>query len=254
MAETQVRAAVAGAHGKMGRLVVETLKSADGIKYVGGLVRKNTTVHGSEYVDIDRLVSDARPQVLVDFTHFPDSKAIALTCIASGVRPVIGTSGYGDADVADLRVACERAHVGAIFAPNFAVGAILMMKFAQEAARHYGSVEIIEMHETGKKDAPSGTATATARRLAKARTFQRPATQLVRVEGARGAAINGIGIHSLRLPGVVAHQEVIFGGDGETLAIRHDSYARTSFMSGVLLAIRAAASLDRFIDGLETLL
>jgi 4-hydroxy-tetrahydrodipicolinate reductase len=249
-----IRAAVAGAHGRMGRLAVETLKSASGITFVGGLVRKNTTSHGLEYVNLDRLLADARPQVLVDFTHFPASKEIALACIGAGVRPVIGTSGYGEADIADLRAACERAGVGAVFAPNFAVGAVLMMKFADEAARHFETVEIIEMHETGKKDAPSGTAMATARRLSKIRQFKRPATQLVRAADARGADVDGIGVHSLRLPGVVAHQEIVFGGDAETLTIRHDSYARHSFMSGVLLATRAAAKLDRFVEGLETLL
>lgn len=129
-----------------------------------------------------------------------------------------------------------------------------MMKFADEAARHYPAVEIVEMHETGKKDAPSGTALATARRIAGVRRFERQATALVKSEGARGAQVGGVGIHSLRLPGVVAHQEIIFGGDGETLTIKHDSFARTSFMHGVLLATRAAPALDRFVEGLDSLL
>jgi 4-hydroxy-tetrahydrodipicolinate reductase len=135
-----------------------------------------------------------------------------------------------------------------------------MMKYAADAARHYDAVEIIEMHEAGKKDAPSGTSTATARRLAAARSaasvgpFRRPKTALMKMDGARGAEVDGIGIHSLRLPGVVTHQEVLFGGDGETLRITHDSTSRTSFMPGMLLAIRAARDLTTFVDGLESLL
>jgi len=254
--ESIIRAAVAGAHGKMGRLAVETLRGEEkaGIAYAGGLVRPGATTHGCEYVHLARLLSDGRPHVLVDFTHFPESKRIALGCIEHGVRPVIGTSGYGAEDVAELRAACDAKGIGAVFAPNFALGAILMMKFAETAAKHYADVEIVEMHESGKKDAPSGTALATARRLSRARAFNRAETALTKIAGARGADADGVGIHSLRLPGVVAHQEVLFGGDGETLTIRHDVYSRESFMRGMLVAVRAAADLTAFVDGLEALL
>ena len=156
--------------------------------------------------------------------------------------------------VAELRAACERTGTGAIFAPNCAIGAVLMMRFASEAARHYPAVEIVEMHETGKKDAPSGTAMATARQLASAGKFARPPTTMMKTEGARGAELDGVGVHSLRLPGVVAHQEVLFGGNAELLSIRHDSFSRESFMPGLLLAVRAAATLDHFVDGLGELL
>jgi len=195
-----------------------------------------------------------KPDMIVDFTHMPISKEIALAAIAAGVRPVIGTSGYAASDVEELRAASGRAKIGCVFAPNFGIGAVLMMKFAADAAPHYRAVEIVEMHETGKKDAPSGTAMATARRLASAGTFERPPTALFKADGARGAEIEGIGIHSLRMPGVVAHQEVLFGGAGETLRITHDSTSRTSFMPGVLLAVRAAKGLTTFLDGLETVL
>jgi len=251
----RIRTAVAGAQGKMGQIVSQMLRSADGIEYVGGLVRARGTQPVTDaYDDIARLLSDARPQVAVDFTHMPDSKSIALACIRAGVRPVIGTSGYGPDDLAELREACAASRVGAIFAPNFAIGAILMMKFSSEAARYFSAVEIIELHETGKKDAPSGTALATARRIAGQRMLERSETPLVKAPGARGASVDGIGIHSLRLPGVVAHQQVVLGGDGETLTITHDSISRSSFLPGVLLAVRAAARLDRFVDGLESLL
>jgi 4-hydroxy-tetrahydrodipicolinate reductase len=236
----------------MGTVTIEALRAADGFEYVGGLVRSHASEN--EFEDPAGLFSAAKPQVIVDFTHFPDSKSIALTAIAAGVRPVIGTSGYGSADIDDLRAACDRSKTGCVFAPNFGIGAVLMMRFAAEAARHYKAVEIIEMHETGKKDAPSGTAMATARRLASAGTFERPPTAMFKAEGARGAEVSGIGIHSLRLPGIVAHQEVVFGAHGETLRIVHDSTSRASFMAGVLLAVRAAKDLTTFVDGLEQLL
>ena len=260
MTPTAIRVAVAGARGKMGTVAIAALDEAPDMSYVGGLVRPGVAMARDESDDLDALLASARPDVLVDFTHFPDSKAIALACIRAGVRPVIGTSGYIADDVDDLRAACERASVGCILVPNFGVGAVLMMRFAAQAAPHYGAVEIVEMHEAGKKDAPSGTATATARRLSAARAasdagpFRRAPTALTKLEGARGAELDGIGIHSLRLPGVVTHQEVLFGGDGETLRITHDSTSRTSFMPGMLLAIRAAYGLTKFVDGLESLL
>lgn len=260
MTPAAVRVAVAGARGKMGRVAVAALRSAPDMTYAGGLVRAGAGTSSDEYDDLEALLASARPEVLVDFTHFPDSKHIALACISAGVRPVVGTSGYVADDVDDLRAACERETIGCVFAPNFAIGAVLMMKFAAEAARHYGAVEIVEMHEAGKKDAPSGTATATARRLAAARdaasvgAFRRAPTSLMKLEGARGAEVDGIGIHSLRLPGVVTHQEVLFGGAGETLRITHDSTSRESFMPGMLLAVRAARDLTAFVDGLESLL
>lgn len=253
MAEARVRVAVAGARGKMGTVTVRALGAADGIDFVGGLVHGAHT-GDDEFADLAKLVRDRSPDVIVDFSRMPDSKAIALAAIGLGVRPVIGTSGYTAADIAELRAACERTKTGCVFAPNFGIGAVLMMRFAEDAARHYQTVEIVEMHESGKKDAPSGTAMATARRLAAAGRFGRDATKNVVAEGARGAEMNGIGIHSLRLPGVVAHQEVIFGGSGETLRITHESTSRESFMNGVLIAVRKAKGLTSFVDGLETLL
>jgi 4-hydroxy-tetrahydrodipicolinate reductase len=252
MKHEPLRVAVAGARGKMGSTAIRALQAAPDIMYVGGLVRADA--RSDEYDDASTLFDDARPEVVVDFTRFPDSKRIALDAIGAGVRPVIGTSGYAQEDIDELRRACERETIGCVFVPNFGIGAVLMMKYAADAARHFEHVEIVEMHETGKKDAPSGTAMATARRLAGARDFHRRATALVRAEGARGADVGGVGVHSLRLPGVVAHQEVLFGGDGETLRIVHDSTSRTSFMTGMLLAVRAARDLTRFVEGLESLL
>lgn len=254
MARGGLRVAVAGARGKMGQVTISAVRQAPGLEYVGGLVRGEADASRREFARLDELVNAALPDVLVDFTLYPGSKDIALGAIERGVRPVIGASGYGVADIAALRAACQRTRVGAVLAPNFAVGAVLMMKFAEAAARYYRVAEIVEMHEAGKKDAPSGTALATARRLAGAGAFERPPTATIKADGARGASVDGIGVHSLRLPGVVAHQEVLFGGDGETLRIVHDSTSRASFMPGVLLAVRAAAKLDRLVEGLEELL
>jgi 4-hydroxy-tetrahydrodipicolinate reductase len=251
--KTPIRVAVAGARGKMGAFTIDALRAAGDVEYVGGLVRDLPT-GPAEFAELSALVAKARPDVLVDFSVFPASKAIALDAMERGVRPVIGASGYNAADVQELRAAVTRTGVGCVFAPNFAIGAVLMMKFSVEAARHFGAVEIVERHESGKKDAPSGTAMATARAISAVRTFERAPTKAMVAEGARGADVGGIGIHSLRLPGVVTHQEVRFGGDGEQLSIMHDSSSRTSFMAGVLLAVRAANGLTRFVDGLGELL
>ena len=214
MTERPIRVSVAGARGKMGAVAVEALRGTTDMEYVGGLERR--ALGPDEFDDAEDLFQRARPEVIVDFTRFPDSKRIALLALDAGVRPVLGTSGYGAEDVEELKSASARACIGCIFAPNFGIGAVLMMKYAADAARHYDQVEIVEMHESGKKDAPSGTAAATARRLSEVRSFTRSATALVKAEGARGADIGGVGIHSLRLPGVVAHQEVVFGDAGET--------------------------------------
>jgi 4-hydroxy-tetrahydrodipicolinate reductase len=245
-----IRAGVSGLHGKMGSLTAQTLTQAEGIEYVGGLVRRGTARGPNEYDDLEKFVAQAKPQVLVDFSLFPDSKRIVLDAIERGVRPVIGTSGYGADDLAEVRSACERTGVGAIVAPNCAIGAVLMMKFAEEAASHYEVIEIVEMHESGKKDAPSGTAMATARRLSQKGAFARSETKVVKAPSARGADVGGIGVHSLRMPDVVAHQEVLLGGHGELLSIRHDSLSRHSFMPGVLIGVRNAVTLTRFVDGL----
>jgi 4-hydroxy-tetrahydrodipicolinate reductase len=250
---TPIRVAVAGAHGKMGAFTITALRAASDIEYVGGLVHGPSAGSG-EYADIAALVTEARPEVIVDFSVFPASKAIALDAIGRGVRPVIGASGYGAGDVQELRDAVASGGTGCVFAPNFAIGAVLMMKFSVEAARHFGAVEIVEMHESGKKDAPSGTAMATARAIGAVRAFKRAPTASVIAQGARGADVGGIGVHSLRMPGVVTHQEVRFGGEGEQLTIMHDSSSRSSFMPGVLLAVRAARGLTHFVDGLGELL
>ena len=191
----------------------------------------------------------AHLDVLVDFTsarYAPDHIAWG---IANGVHVVVGTTGF------DIDPAWSDAPVGVIVAPNFAIGAVLLMRFAEQAARHLPSAEVIELHHDGKLDAPSGTALLTARRIAAARgsSTSRCGDRRGRA-GARGAEVDGVRVHSVRLPGLVAHEEVIFGGDGQTLTLRHDSTDRTSFMPGVLLAVKAVGGRPGLTEGLEPLL
>jgi 4-hydroxy-tetrahydrodipicolinate reductase len=204
-------------------------------------------------------VSDADAQVIVDFTT-PDVVLDNLRwCIDQGVSAVVGTSGFTPDKLDTLRDWLGKdPQVGIIVVPNFALGAVLMMRFAELAARYFESVEIIELHHAGKLDAPSGTARRTAELIAGARTAgglgAAPDSTTSAVVGARGAVVNGVPVHSVRLSGLVAHQEVLLGTVGETLTIRHDSYDRLSFMPGVLLALRAVLSRPGLTVGLEHLL
>jgi 4-hydroxy-tetrahydrodipicolinate reductase len=201
---------------------------------------------------LEKLV-DARAEVAVDFTVPAAVKDNVRFCLGHGIHVVVGATGLSDADLEEVRGWTGDANV--FVAPNFAVGAVLMMRFAAEAAAHYESAEIIERHHERKLDAPSGTALRTAGLMSRARSdgWDRPVGE-ESLTGARGGDAGGIRIHSLRLPGSVAHQEVIFGGAGETLTIRHDSLDRTSFMPGVVLAVKRVPSLDGLTVGLEHLL
>ena len=204
-----------------------------------------------------------KPDVLVDFT-LPDSvKRNAIVALEHGVSPVIGTTGLSPADLAALDALAKEQGIGAFIAPNFAIGAVLAMQFAAQAARYLPDVEIIELHHEKKLDSPSGTALLTAQKIAQARAeagqspLPMPANTVEKASGARGARDANTGdipIHSVRLPGFVAHQEVIFGGQGEILTLRHDSINRTSFMPGVVLAVRKVRELNGLVVGLENLL
>jgi 4-hydroxy-tetrahydrodipicolinate reductase len=204
-------------------------------------------------------VSDAGADVVVDFTT-PDVVMDNLHwCIDQGINAVIGTSGFTEARLERVRSwLAHRPELGVIVAPNFAIGAVLMMEAAARAARYFESVEIVEMHHPGKLDAPSGTALRTAQMVAEARAAAGvgPAPDATKEElaGARGAEIAGVRVHSLRAAGLVAHQEVLFGTNGETLTIRHDSYDRQSFMPGVLLAVRSVLQRPGLTIGLGPLL
>jgi 4-hydroxy-tetrahydrodipicolinate reductase len=198
-------------------------------------------------------------EVIVDFTH-PDAVMDNLFwCIGHGIHAVVGTTGLTEEhfDLLRGRLA-EHDGVGVLIAPNFSIGAVLMMRFAEQAAAFYESAEIIELHHPGKADAPSGTAASTARRIAAARTAAAltppPDATKQELPGARGAQVDGIRVHGVRLRGLVAHQEVLFGAEGETLTIRHDSLDRVSFMPGVLAAVRAISTRPGLTVGIEPIL
>jgi 4-hydroxy-tetrahydrodipicolinate reductase len=206
-----------------------------------------------------RRVLSARPDVAVDFTT-PDAVMGSLELlVGAGVHCVVGTTGFDQERLARVSAwADAAAPVGVLVAPNFALGAVLMMRFAREAAPFYESVEIVELHHPDKADAPSGTARTTAEQVAEARRAAgvgpAPDATTTGLEGARGATVDGVTVHSVRLRGLVAHQEVLLGGPGETLTIRHDSLDRTSFMPGVLLGVRRVVDRPGLTVGLEALL
>ncbi|HEY9897756.1 MAG TPA: 4-hydroxy-tetrahydrodipicolinate reductase [Pantanalinema sp.] len=264
--QQRIRVAIAGAAGKMGLETVRTVALQDDMELVGavdpnregediGTIAAGTPMHVACVASIEDL-SEARPDVLVDFTTPSVVKANAMRALSMGMRPVVGTTGMSTSDLQDLDDAAQARGLGLLVAPNFAIGAILLMKFAQQAARYFGNAEIIELHHNRKADAPSGTAIKTAQMMRDERDAfgldDAPETE--KLVGARGADFGGIHIHSVRLPGLVAHQEVIFGGVGQTLTIRHDSLTRESFMPGVMLAIRKAPELKGLVYGLENLL
>jgi 4-hydroxy-tetrahydrodipicolinate reductase len=198
-------------------------------------------------------------EVVVDFTT-PDVVMGNLDyCVTHGLHVVVGTTGFDAARLGTVRGWLDAApSVGVVIAPNFGIGAVLMMAFAEKAARYFESAEIVELHHPGKVDAPSGTSQHTARRIAAARRdaglAQMPDATSSGLEGARGAEVDGVHIHAVRVSGLVAHQEVLFGGHGETLTVRHDSLDRVSFMPGVLLAVRAVSTRPGLTVGLENLL
>ncbi|MDD9148722.1 MULTISPECIES: 4-hydroxy-tetrahydrodipicolinate reductase [unclassified Sporolactobacillus] len=265
--ERPIRVAVAGPRGRMGSETIRMIASApafalaaavdhghDGEKVgsLPGLPELDARV----YSDIGTCFSEIEPDVLVDFTTPEAGKANLRAAIEYGVRPVIGTSGFSNEEVADYQKQMAGKKLGGIIAPNFAIGAVLVMKFSQMAARYFPDVEIIELHHDKKKDAPSGTAVKTAELIKKTRhpKKQGAADERETLKGARGADVDGMRIHSVRLPGLIAHQEVLFGGKGELLTLRHDSTDRASFMTGVGLAIKTVMSLDSLVYGLENIL
>lgn len=200
-------------------------------------------------------ISQTKAQVVVDFTTAAAAMKNTYCIIESGARPVIGTSGLLPEQVAELKKFCNKQNLGGIIVPNFAIGAVLMMKYSQDAAKYFPHVEVIEMHHDRKADAPSGTAIKTANLLAESRGSAPPTVDEKEIlSGARGANTEDIRVHSVRLPGLVAHQEVVFGGQSQTLTIRHDSIHRDSFMPGVCLACKKVVDLNELVYGLEHLL
>ena len=243
---SRIRIGVLGARGRMGAEVVKAVTNSSDLELVAQLDLGDS---------LDQLVSN-KAEVVVDFTT-PDSVMKNLEfLIANGIHAVVGTTGFDQSRI-DLitKELAKHPNVGVLIAPNFAIGAVLMMEFATKAARYFESAEIIEMHHPAKVDAPSGTAARTAELMTQARKESSlpampDATQDAR-EGARGSKVGDIQIHSIRAQGLVAHQEVLFGGLGETLTIRHDSMDRAGFMPGVLLGIRSVINHPGLTHGLD---
>lgn len=244
--QNQIPVAVIGARGRMGQEVCRAIDDAPDCVRVASL----------DIGDDLAALRESGASVLVDFTH-PDAVMSTLEqAISASVHAVVGTTGFTDDRLAQVREwLAHRPEVGVLLAPNFSLGAVLMMRFAEQAAQFYESVEVVELHHPNKADAPSGTAVRTAERIAAARQqaglAEVPDATSTSLPGARGADVEGIRVHAVRARGLVAHQEVIFGDVGETLTVRHDSMDRSSFMAGVLLGVRGIADRPGLTVGLE---
>ena len=261
-----VKVLVNGAAGRMGRAVVRAVLADEELQLVAAVdvseAEDAGTLAGAPPAKIPvttRLaaaIDASRPDVMVDFTKPDVALQNAITALESGVAPVIGTTGLTVEAKNQLSSIAEKQKTPCFIAPNFAIGAVLMMMMAKQAAKYMPNVEIIELHHDNKLDAPSGTALQTAELIREVRGDMRQGhpDEKETIPGARGAVVGGLHIHSVRLPGYVAHQEVIFGGLGQTLSIRHDSTDRESFMPGVVLACKKVRSLSGLVVGLENLL
>lgn len=257
---------VNGACGRMGQAVLKAVQEADGLELVGAVDIKGGADTGSLVglpangilveTDLEALLARKKPEVMVDFTRPDVVFGNVMTALAHKTSPVVGTTGLSDDQKAEIAKAAEENDTPAFIAPNFAIGAVLLMVMSRQAAKYMPDVEIIELHHDKKLDAPSGTAIQTAAMIAEVRKAHKQGNpdEFEKLEGARGADYEGMQIHSVRLPGYVAHQEVIFGGLGQMLTIRHDSMNRESFMPGVVLAAKKVRSLKGLTVGLDKLL
>jgi len=252
------RVGVLGANGRMGRTVCAAIAADPDLELVAAVnrVAVGEQVEGVTIADDPQALVESGAQVAVDFTHPDAVLANVLWCVDGGVHVVVGTTGMTQDDLGAIeRRIAERGGGSNVFvAPNFAIGAVLMMHFAEQAARFLPAAEVVELHHDGKADAPSGTALSTARKIAAARERPYRGPDAESLPGSRGGDHEGVRIHSVRLPGLVAHQEVILGGPGQTLSIRHDSLDRASFMPGVLLAVKEVGNRPGLTVGLERLL
>ncbi len=259
----KIKVVVNGASGKMGQVLLNALGREPDIQAAGGVDIK---IPGNTYTlpdnagvvplstNLDALLAQVKPDVMADFTVASAVLNSARIAIKNKVNLVVGTTGLKDEDVAEIGRLAQAAGVGAMVAPNFALGAVVMMYLAKLCSKYFDYAEIIELHHEQKLDAPSGTALVTAREMAKTRgnPFLRPAEK--ESWPSRGELVGGINVHSVRLQGYVAHQEVIFGGLGQTLTIRHDSTGRDSFLPGIMLAVREVGKHKGLIYGLDALL
>ncbi|WP_066384979.1 4-hydroxy-tetrahydrodipicolinate reductase [Neobacillus mesonae] len=263
-----VKIIIAGPRGRMGREAVNLVTNTEQFELVAVLDHKYDGIMLSDiegfhfvsnvpvYTEIEKCLQETDADVLIDLTTPEAGPYHAKTALNHGVRPVVGTTGFTKEQLLELDEICKEKELGCIIAPNFAIGAVLMMKFSQMAAKYFQDIEIIEMHHDKKLDAPSGTAVKTAEMIAAVREtkIQGHPNEKETIQGARGADFDGMHIHSVRLPGLIAHQQVMFGSDGQTITIRHDSYNRASFMSGVKVAVETVMKQNTFVYGLENIL
>jgi 4-hydroxy-tetrahydrodipicolinate reductase len=260
-----IRVVVHGAAGRMGREIINALCLEPGIKLVGAVDKEASDEYylpladGCEAIpfstDLDSILTSCRPDVLVDFSIAQATMPAVRLAAEKGVNLVIGTTGLSAQDLGEIDRLSKAHRVGAVVAPNFALGAVLMMHLAKIAAKYLDYAEITELHHHLKADAPSGTALTTAKAMAQARgrPFSRPQGGK-KTSPSRGEEVEGIAIHSVRLPGLMAHQEVILGAPGQTLSIRHDTIGRECYMPGIILAIKEAVKRQGLVYGLEALL
>ncbi|MGI6032343.1 MAG: 4-hydroxy-tetrahydrodipicolinate reductase [Coriobacteriales bacterium] len=259
-----IKVLVSGALGRMGSEICKTVDAADDLELVAGvdpMAKEGATV-GKDgapvFTELAGAIDAAQPEVMIDFTR-PDAAEGNLRCaLGKGVNCVLGTTGLSEEKLQQIFDESATGDAALFHAPNFTTGAVLMMLFAQQAAKYFPDAEVIELHHDGKRDAPSGTAIRTARMIAANKGEESTApgkeTELEGYEGARGADVAGVPVHSVRTAGFVAHQEVIFGSMGQTLTIRHDSIDRASYMPGILMAVRAIDGLSGVTVGLENLM
>lgn len=262
-----IRVIIAGPRGRMGLEAVRLMERTPHLHLVAAVDYRHGGKRISDiaglpaldapiYESLQQCLREVKADVLLDLTTPEVGKEHLHTALENGLRSVIGTTGFTEEEIKALTHTAQERKIGTIIAPNFAIGAVLMMKFAQMAAKYFQDVEVIELHHDQKLDAPSGTALKTIDLI---RTEREPKKQghpneTEQLAGARGATVDGIRVHSVRLPGLIAHQEVLFGGDGQMLTIRHDSFNRVSFMSGVQLAIETVMELDTLVYGLENIM
>ena len=262
---TMINVIVHGAAGKMGCEVLRALCSDAELEAAGAVDlkadRERLPLPDSSgeipfSADLETIISQTNPDVMVDFTIQEAAMPSLRTAARHGINLVIGTTGLSSEDIDEIGKLCRQNDIGAVVAPNFSLGAILMIHMAKLAASHFDYAEIIEKHHEAKVDAPSGTALATAQAMvaARGRPFSYPALKKQSLAGTRGGQVEGISVHSVRLPGFLAHQEVILGALGQTLTIKHDSISRETFMPGVVMAIKYVVKNKGLIYGLEALL
>ncbi|CFX75606.1 Dihydrodipicolinate reductase, bacterial/plant [Syntrophomonas zehnderi OL-4] len=263
----KIKVIVSGALGKMGMETARAVHNDPELELVGlvdirargevfGDIAGNKEISLTIHNDLDKMIEMTRPDVMVDFTNPQAVYNNTRTALKQKITSIVGTTGLNEVELRQLEKLALDKQVGVAVIPNFALGAVLMMKLAQEAAQYFPDVEIIELHHDQKLDAPSGTAIKTAEMITANRQPipARNSREFEKISGARGGEINGIRVHSVRLPGLIAHQEVIFGGVGQSLRIRHDSFDRVGFMPGVIMSIKKMITTTGLVYGLENLL